>query len=65
MPNKTTEGFIVFLTEKFEKGQWWVEEIEAVLCDGTDEQRRAVATLHNLLNQISNTANEVNYKFID
>ena len=63
--HKTAEGFIVFLTEKFERRQWWAEEIEAALYDGTDEQRRAVAVLHNLLDQISASAKEVNYKFTD
>lgn len=62
---KTTKGFIVFLTDKFEKSQWWVEEIDNALHNGTEEQRRAVAVLHNLLDQISNTMNEVEYKQLD
>lgn len=62
--HKTT-GFIVFLTDKFEKGQWWVEEIESALSDGTEEQRRALAVLHNLLDQINHSANEIDYKQFD
>lgn len=44
---------VVVLTDTFERGQWWVLEIENALAEGTDEQRRAVAVLHNLLAQIA------------
>lgn len=40
------------LSDEFRPGQWWVEELEAITVRGTDNQKRAMAVVHNLLRQI-------------
>ncbi len=36
----------------FQEGQWWVKELDAMVVDGTPDQKRAVAVVHNLLNMV-------------
>lgn len=40
------------LSEEFRAGQWWVKELESAVSSGTDNQKRAVAVVHNLLRQV-------------
>jgi len=37
----------------FRDGQWWVKELDAVVANGTNDQRRAVAVVRNLLATIA------------
>lgn len=34
---------------EFQEGQWWVTELDAMVADGTAEQKRAVAVVHHML----------------
>lgn len=43
---------LVALTEDFSEEQWWFKELEKMVFNGTDEQRRAVAVVRSLLAQI-------------
>lgn len=47
------EGYLVSLSDVFEAGQWWVSELESAVANGTPDQQRAVAVVHNLLRQIA------------
>jgi len=33
----------------FQEGQWWLVELDAMVKDGTSDQKRAVAVVRNLL----------------
>lgn len=35
--------------EVFEEGQWWVTELDALVSDGSPNQKRAMAVVHNML----------------
>lgn len=37
----------------FLEGQWWVKELDAVVANGTHDQKRAVAVVHNLLRVVA------------
>jgi hypothetical protein len=36
----------------FQEGQWWVKELDELVKNGTSDQKRAVAVVHNLLSII-------------
>lgn len=36
----------------FNETQWWVAELESAVRKGTDEQKRAMGVLHNLLDTL-------------
>jgi hypothetical protein len=42
------------LSEEFTEGQWWIQELDAHARSpkATDDQKRAVAVVHNLLRQL-------------
>jgi hypothetical protein len=35
--------------EEFQEGQWWLNELDAMVANGTVEQKQAVAVVRNLL----------------
>lgn len=47
------ESRVAGLAAEFEDGQWWVQELDAAVADGTPDQKRAVAVVRNLLRQIA------------
>ena len=38
--------------DHFREGQWWVQELDAMVKGASSDQRRAVAVVHNLLRAI-------------
>ena len=44
----STESYAEPLTN-FQEGQWWVIELDAMVSDGTADQKRAVAVVHHML----------------
>lgn len=36
----------------FGEGQWWIEELDTMIKTGTDDQKRAVAVVHHLLQAV-------------
>lgn len=39
--------------EDFAEGQWWLQELDAMVKDGTPDQKRAVAVVRNLMRHYS------------
>ncbi len=47
----------------FSEGQWWLKTLDAMVDQGTPDQKRAVATVRNLLNTAKRAAHEVRPDF--
>lgn len=45
--------YSVTLTEDFNEAQWWYEALKEAVSEGTPCQKRALAVVRNLLNQIN------------